>query len=587
MLSFEQTGLNNELIQAVTELGFENPTAIQEQTIPHLLVSGSDLIGLAQTGTGKTAAFGLPIIQQIDIDAFETQSLILCPTRELCMQITKDLKSFSKYTKGISVIAVYGGTSIETQIQSLKRGKHIVVGTPGRVLDLIRRNKLHLSSVRWLVLDVADEMLSMGFKEDLNLILDETPKERQTLLFSATMSREIKAITTKYMKKPEEITIGTKNTGAELVNHQYYLVQAKDRYEALKRLADIHPDIYGIVFCRTKVETQEVAEKLIQDGYNADALHGDLSQIMRDQVMNRFRTKHLQILVATDVAARGLDVSDLTHIINYNLPDELSLYIHRSGRTGRAGKTGISITIIHTRERHKIKSLENMIGKKFEQKQVPGGKDICEKQLFNVIDGIEKVEVNEKQIEQYLPNIYKKLAWLSREDLIQRFVSVEFNRFLEYYKNAPDLNVQPYSSSSSSDSDRREKRGRGRERLSYSRFFVNLGSQQNINASRIIGIINERLNTSNVAIGKIEIMKKFSFVEIDSQFVEDVVEAFTNKKFGTSSVVLELVRNPLKEERSSSYSKPSNGRESERSFTKSRSRRNEFQTDDKRRKRRK
>jgi ATP-dependent RNA helicase DeaD len=587
MLSFEQTGLNNELIQAVTELGFENPTAIQEQTIPHLLVSGSDLIGLAQTGTGKTAAFGLPIIQQIDIDAFETQSLILCPTRELCMQITKDLKSFSKYTKGISVIAVYGGTSIETQIQSLKRGKHIVVGTPGRVLDLIRRNKLHLSSVRWLVLDEADEMLSMGFKEDLNLILDETPKERQTLLFSATMSREIKAITTKYMKKPEEITIGTKNTGAELVNHQYYLVQAKDRYEALKRLADIHPDIYGIVFCRTKVETQEVAEKLIQDGYNADALHGDLSQIMRDQVMNRFRTKHLQILVATDVAARGLDVSDLTHIINYNLPDELSLYIHRSGRTGRAGKTGISITIIHTRERHKIKSLENMIGKKFEQKQVPGGKDICEKQLFNVIDGIEKVEVNEKQIEQYLPNIYKKLAWLSREDLIQRFVSVEFNRFLEYYKNAPDLNVQPYSSSSSSDSDRREKRGRGRERLSYSRFFVNLGSQQNINASRIIGIINERLNTSNVAIGKIEIMKKFSFVEIDSQFEEDVVEAFTNKKFGTSSVVLELVRNPLKEERSSSYSKPSNGRESERSFTKSRSRRNEFQTDDKRRKRRK
>ena len=543
MMTFEETGLNSNMIQAVTDLGFELPTPIQEQTIPQLLSSERDLIALAQTGTGKTAAFGLPIIQQTDTNKKGTQALVLCPTRELCIQITSDMKTYAKYVKDFYVVPIYGGASIETQINKLKNGKQVVVGTPGRMVDMINRGKLKLSDVRWVVLDEADEMLSMGFKEDLNTILAETPQERQTLLFSATMSSDIKKITKKYMKQADEITIGHKNSGAENVSHKYFVIQPKNKYESLKRIADINPDIYGIVFCRTRSETKIVAERLIQDGYNADALHGDLSQAQRDQVMNRFRVKHLQILVATDVAARGLDVTDLTHIINYDLPDELGIYIHRSGRTGRAGKDGVSIALITPREQHKIKTLEKMIGKNFEQSNVPSGKDICEKQLYNLIDRVEKVELNEAQIEQYLPGIYKKLSWLSREELIQHFVSVEFNRFLAYYKNAPDLNKLIPNQKNS-------RRSNGRP--SFSRFYLNVGSKNKVNPAKLIGIINEHLHSKDVQIGKIEILNKFSFVEVDSDYESDFVNAFDNAHVDNKPLIVEHVKNPLK-------SKSSNG----------------------------
>jgi len=423
MITFKETGLNQDILKALDELGFENPTPIQEKTIPHLLSEEQDLIGFAQTGTGKTAAFGLPVIQKIDTDSKKTQAIILSPTRELCVQIAKDLDNYSKYTKGLSVAAVYGGASIDQQVRSLNKGAQIVVGTPGRTLDLIKRKKLKLSTVRFLILDEADEMLTMGFKDDLDAILEGTPDDKQTLLFSATMPKEIAAIAKKYMKDAIEISAGKKNIGAENVNHVYYMVNARDRYLALKRIADINPKIYGIVFCRTRRETKEVAEKLMADGYNADALHGDLSQAQRDYVMNRFRVKNLQLLVATDVAARGLDVTDLSHIINYNLPDDLEVYIHRSGRTGRAGKKGVCLTIIHSRETGKIKMIQKKVGKPFEHAPVPSGKEICGKQLYNLIDKIEKIEVDNSQIDQFLPEIYKKLEWLSREDLIKHFVS--------------------------------------------------------------------------------------------------------------------------------------------------------------------
>jgi len=434
MSTFEELGLKPEILKIIDELGFVNPTPIQEKIIPVILGSRKDLIGLAQTGTGKTAAFGLPIIQLV-------QALVLCPTRELGMQVANDLKTYGKYVKNFNVVSVYGGASIEPQINAIKKGCQVVVGTPGRTLDLIKRKVLKIKHIRWMVLDEADEMLNMGFKDELDAILEQTPAEKETLLFSATMPKEIRQIANKYMNDPEEVLAGKKNIGAENVRHEFYSVQAKDRYEVLKRIADMNPHIYSIVFCRTRRETKEVADKLIADGYNADALHGDLSQAQRDNVMKRFRTKHLQILVATDVAARGLDVNDLTHVINYNLPDELEAYIHRSGRTGRAGKSGISIAICHSRELNKIKRLEQLSGKKFVKKLVPGGAEICEKQLYNLIDKVEKIEVNESQIEKYLPVIYKKLDWLSREELIKHFVSVEFNSFLEYYKGAKDLNI--------------------------------------------------------------------------------------------------------------------------------------------------
>jgi ATP-dependent RNA helicase DeaD len=558
METFKETGLKPEILRAISEMGFEKPTPIQEKTIPSLLESKTDLVALAQTGTGKTAAFGLPILHLIQTRNSNPQALVLCPTRELCMQITKDITNFSKYLQGFTVVAVYGGASIVNQMKDLKRGADIVVGTPGRLMDLIRRKVLKLNQIQWLVLDEADEMLNMGFKEDIDTILAETPKERQTLLFSATMPSEIERISKKYMKNPEKIEIGQRNAGAENVKHEYFVVHAKDRYETLKRLADINPDIYGIVFCRTRHETKEVADKLMQDGYNADALHGDLSQAQRDYVMNRFRLKHLQILVATDVAARGLDVNDLTHVINYDLPDDLDVYVHRSGRTGRAGKSGIALSIIHLREIGKMRELERITRKNFERKQVPGGREICEKQLFKLVDKVEKIEFNDNQIDSYLPVIYKKLEWLSREDLIKHFVSVEFNRFLEYYKNAVDLNVQIRDKSNFSrerdsqfrdrdrdrDRDRpfREKRERFKEKdgpkdrrfdkKHFSRFHINVGSKHGLKATGIIGLVNENNPKLKIEIGKIDLMRNFTFFEADKKFEQDILQSFQNKQYG-------------------------------------------------------
>ena len=531
MSTFKELGLKPELLKIIEEMGFVNPTPIQDKIIPVILDNRKDLIGLAQTGTGKTAAFGLPIIHLSEGTSNQVQSLVLCPTRELCMQVANDLKTFGKYINQFKVVSVYGGTGIEPQINAIKKGCRIVVGTPGRTLDLIKRKVLKIKNIRWLVLDEADEMLNMGFKEELDAILEQTPKEKETLLFSATMPKEIREIAEKYMNDPEEVLAGRKNTGAENVKHEFYVVQAKDRYEALKRIADINPKIYSIVFCRTRRETKEVADKLIADGYNADALHGDLSQPQRDNVMNRFRIKHLQILVATDVAARGLDVNDLTHVINYNLPDEPEAYIHRSGRTGRAGKSGVSISICHSREMNKIKKLEQLSGKKFVKKLVPGGSEICEKQLFNLIDKVEKIEVNETQIEQYLPVIYKKLDWLSREDLIKHFVSVEFNRFLAYYKGARDLNV--------AGKHQKENVKKGKAK-SFSRFFISVGSKSNLTVPRLIGLINDTTQKRNIEIGKIDIMKKFSFFEIDQSYEKEILRAFRNAKYEGGSVSVEL-----------------------------------------------
>ncbi len=537
--TFEELGLIPEVLTAIGELGFEYPTLIQEQSIPYILQSRNDLIALAQTGTGKTGAFGLPVLQQIDRDNNATQMLILCPTRELCLQISKELTLFAKYLRALRVVPVYGGADIVKQMQELRRGAQIVVGTPGRVIDLINRRKLELENIQWLVLDEADEMLSMGFKEELDTILAQTSADKQTLLFSATMPREMMVIAEKYMRSPQEISVGKKNVGAENVQHQYFMIHAKDRYEALKRIADYYPSIYGIVFCRTRQETKDIADKLMQDGYNADALHGDLSQAQRDYVMNRFRAKQLQILVATDVAARGLDVNSLTHVINYNLPDDPEVYVHRSGRTGRAGKSGISISLIHLREKSRLHFIEKTVGKKFEQKPVPTGQEVCEKQLFKLVDAVEKVEVDESQIEQYLPVIYKKLAWLDREQLIKHFVSVEFNHFLAYYKNAPDLNVavEPRRERKASPERDTKRFGNGK----FSRISLNLGKKDQITPRSIIDLINKHTPGKSVRIGQIELSKTTSTIEIDRKYQEEVLRAFQNARYKGKKLIAEEV----------------------------------------------
>ena len=541
MTSFTETGLQQEILDAVHELGFETPTPIQAKTIPHLLSSNQDLMAFAQTGTGKTAAFGLPAIHLTEIEDKSTQTLVLCPTRELCMQITKDLTSYSKYLNNLNVVAVYGGASIETQIRALKKGAQIVVATPGRAKDLILRKKLILGNVERVVLDEADEMLSMGFKEDIDEILASTPDTKQISLFSATMSKEVVGITKKFMDHPVELSVAAKNTGAENVEHLYYMVHSKDRYEVLKRIADMNPSIYGIVFCRTRRETSEVAGKLMNDGYNADALHGDLSQAQRDEVMGRFRQGQLQLLVATDVAARGLDVTDLTHIINYNLPDEKETYTHRSGRTGRAGKNGISIAIIHTRETGKLKEIAKKTGITFKKAVVPGGKEICQKQLFSLIDKIENVEVDEKQIEPFLPAIYSKLAWLDREELIKHFVSAEFNRFLSYYKNARDLNVLEKERERSGQKERKSRSERGpRRNVSFERLFISAGSKNRMNPGRLIGMINEGLDSSAAEIGRIEILNNFSFVEVENNHAAAVIKALNGNTFDGNRLQVEI-----------------------------------------------
>ncbi len=578
MIQFNEMGLRPEILQAIGDLGFEIPTPIQEKVIPFLLETQQDLLGLAQTGTGKTAAFGLPIIQQIDFSNRQTQALILSPTRELCMQIAKDLVNYSKKVANLNVLPVYGGADIRKQIEGLDRGAHVVVGTPGRTLDLINRKKLKIGNIRWLVLDEADEMLSMGFKDELDAILENVSTDKQTLLFSATMPQEIMQIAEKYMKKPVEISVGKKNTGAENVEHHYYIVHTKDRFEELKRIADINPNIYGIIFCRTRISTKEVAEKLMHDGYNADALHGDLSQAQRDFVMDRFRRRHLQMLVATDVAARGLDVNNLTHVIHFDLPDDPEIYIHRSGRTGRAGKTGISVSIIHLKEKGKLKLVEKKAGKPFLPKAIPTGKEVCEKQLFNLIDKVENIDVDDEQIGPFMPVIYKKLEWLDREELINHFVSVEFNRFLQYYANTPDLNVVTESQDRGrsedgsgrrsrdrgrskevgeerSSSERRERGGRGdrdrgdRERgdrrkkdIPFSRFFINMGRNDNIDKRTIIDLINQFVPVRGVEIGQIDIQRNFSFFEIDQKFEKEVLQGFRNVNFDGAPVTVDLAR---------------------------------------------
>ncbi|HXC05053.1 MAG TPA: DEAD/DEAH box helicase, partial [Bacteroidia bacterium] len=524
MNKFEALGIEARVVKAITELGFETPTPIQEQAIPVLLKEEKDMVGLAQTGTGKTAAFGLPLIQTVDFQSHHTQALILCPTRELCLQITKDLQSYTKYMQGANIVAIYGGASIVTQLREVKRGAQIVVGTPGRMVDMINRKGVTLGTVKRVVLDEADEMLNMGFKEDLDMILSETPDEKCTWLFSATMPREVESIARKYMSDPFQITVGKRNEGNVNIEHVYYVVQSRDRYASLKRIVDYYPEIFGIVFCRTKAETQEVAEKLIRDGYNADALHGDLSQAQRDQVMKRYRSKSLQVLVATDVAARGIDVDDVTHVINYNLPDEIENYTHRSGRTARAGKTGISIVILNIREVSRVKILERIIGKKFTKARIPGGTEVCEKQLFSLISKIHDVEVNEAAIAQYLPQIYAQLQELSKEELIKRFVSDEFNRFLDYYKNAPDLNVENRGLERSSErfGERAERPERGErtegvarrvpERdANMTRFFINVGEMDGLDKGGLLRFICDTSNLEGSNVGRIDIKSSFSF----------------------------------------------------------------------------
>jgi ATP-dependent RNA helicase DeaD len=526
-MTFNETGLKPEILKAIAEMGFENPTPIQEQTIPHLINSTQDLVALAQTGTGKTAAFGLPLLHNISMQTRDIQGLILCPTRELCLQITRDLENYSKYMTGLKTIAVYGGADITKQIRELKSGGQIVVGTPGRVNDLIRRKVLNVSAIRWMVLDEADEMLTMGFKDELDTILATTPSEKQTLLFSATMPTEIAEMSSKYLHNPSELSVGRRNEGAANVEHHYYVVHAKDKYATLKRIADNYPDCYAIVFCRTRMETREVADQFMADGYNADALHGDLSQSQRDAVMARFRGKQLQMLIATDVAARGLDVNDLSHVINYSMPDDPEVYIHRSGRTGRAGKSGISVSILHMKETGRLKQIERIARKKFERKMVPGGDEICEKQMFHLIDRVVNVDIDEKQIGKFLPLILDKFESMSKEDIVKHFVSLEFNELMEYYKNARDLNLkmeQPRDSFG-----RADRNDRGGDRTSFTKLFINVGKKQNLNASGLIGLINEYSKRRNVEIGKIDIQRKFSFFEIDSAYEKDLIKAMNNQ----------------------------------------------------------
>lgn len=533
MKSFEELGLNERILQAIGEQGYEYPMPIQEAVIPVLLGNGDesgwqgDMVALAQTGTGKTAAYGLPIVQLTEGMPQHPVSLILAPTRELCLQIADDLEGFSKHSEGVRILPVYGGTSIEAQIRALKRGINVLVATPGRLIDLMKRGAADLSTIRNVVLDEADEMLTMGFQEDLNEILGGIPEEHRTLLFSATMSKEIEAIARQYLKDTKEIQVGSRNEGAEHVNHIYYMVRAQDKYLALKRVVDYYPRIYGIVFCRTRMETQEIADKLIQDGYNADALHGDLSQQQRDLTMQKFRQHRTQLLVATDVAARGLDVNDLTHVINYGLPDDTENYTHRSGRTGRAGKKGTSISIVHIREKGKIRIIEKAIQKQFERGTLPSGKEICQKQLYRVIDDIERVDVMEEEIAEVLPEVVRRWEWLDKEELIKRIVSREFGRFLAYYADAPEIE-EVQESKAGSGKERTKRNGKGGPRQAeegYTRLFLNVGKIDGFYAKEVIGLINRATKGMQVEVGKIDLMKSFTFVEVAAEQAQDVIKS--------------------------------------------------------------
>ena len=546
MKTFEELGVSPEIRKAIEEMGYENPMPVQEEVIPYLLGNGNDVVALAQTGTGKTAAFGLPLIQKINVKNRVPQALILCPTRELCLQIAGDLTDYSKYITDLKILPVYGGSSIESQIRSLKKGVHIIVATPGRLIDLMERRVAHLETIKDVVMDEADEMLNMGFTDSINTILEKVPQDRNTLMFSATMSPEIARIAKTYLNNAKEITIGTKNEGSKNVNHIAYIVHAKDKYLALKRVVDFYPQIYGIIFCRTRKETQEIADKLIQDGYNADSLHGELSQAQRDLVMQKFRQRHLQLLVATDVAARGLDVNDLTHVINYGLPDDTESYTHRSGRTGRAGKTGISIAIINLREKGKMREIERIINKKFTIGTLPTGKEICEQQLIKVIDDIEKVKVNEEEIEAFLPTIYRKWEWLSKEDLIKRVVSMEFNRFLEYYKNAPEIEEPQSAEKGKGEAKERKNRGTDKQKVArkaekgYERLFLNMGKTDGVFANQIIELINRNLKKERIHVGRIDLMQNFSFFEVAQDQAPAVLKALNRASLNGRKVTVEI-----------------------------------------------
>ncbi|WP_285009331.1 DEAD/DEAH box helicase [Pedobacter faecalis] len=535
---FSNLGISDDVVSAVKDLGFENPTPIQEQSIPVLLEGNNDFVGLAQTGTGKTAAFGLPLLELIDFSSKKPQALVLCPTRELCLQITSDIRNFSKNIPGANIVAVYGGANIMQQLREIRIGVQIVVATPGRMLDIIGRKAIDFSNVKYVVLDEADEMLNMGFQEDINDILSTTPDDKKTWLFSATMPPEVRRIAKNYMDEPVELTMGTKNTGNVNIEHEYYVVRARDKYAALKRIVDFNPEIFGVVFCKTKLDTQDVAEHLIKDGYNADALHGDLSQQQRDKVMQRFRDRSMQLLIATDVAARGIDVNNVTHVINYSLPDEIESYTHRSGRTGRAGKTGISICIVNSKEIGKIRQIERIIGKKFTKADLPTGFDVCEKQLFALVHKVHNVEVNESQIEQYIPRIMDEFAELSKEEVIKRFASLEFNRFLEYYKNAPDLNSTDADRGDRVERGERSDRGR-RANDGYTRLFINIGSVDDLTRGDLLSFICNNGKISGKSVGKIDLKGVYSFFEVEDSAVSALFNNFNGVEFSGRGVRIE------------------------------------------------
>ncbi len=565
MNPFINLGIRHDIVNAITDLGYETPTPIQEQSIPVLLSGSNDFVGLAQTGTGKTAAFGLPILELIDLSKNQPQALILCPTRELCLQITSDIKRYAKYLDNVQAVAVYGGANISDQLRQIKRGVQIVVATPGRMLDIIGRNAVDFSGVKYLVLDEADEMLNMGFQEDIDNILSTTPSDKRTWLFSATMPAEVRRISKKYMTNPFELTMGKENSGNVNIDHEYYIVRARDKYAAFKRIVDFNPQIFGIVFCRTKLETQEIAESLIKDGYNADALHGDLSQQQRDKVMKRYRERSLQLLIATDVAARGIDVNDVTHVINYSLPDELENYTHRSGRTARAGKSGVSISIINSKEQGKIKQMERVVGKKFTKVEVPNGFDVCEKQLFALLKRVQDVQVNDDQIGQYVPRIMAEFEELTKEDVIKRFASLEFNRFLDYYKNAPDLNADA-AFDDSRGSSRGDRFSRDDARGNYTRFFINLGSVDDFTRGDMLGFICDNSRIGGKTIGKIDLKGVYTFFEVENDAAANVIENFKEIDFKGRKVRVEVAGDREGGDSSRSRSKgPRSGGSRERS----------------------
>ena len=533
MKTFEELGVCEEIRRAIEELGFTQPMPVQEEVIPYLLGSQNDVIALAQTGTGKTAAFGIPILQRINPDSRQTQAVVLSPTRELCLQITDDLRDFSKYMQGIHIEAVYGGASIAQQIRALRHGAHIIVATPGRLIDLINRGVAQLDAAYNVVLDEADEMLNMGFSESIDAILERIPAERNTLLFSATMSREIEKIAKTYLKDYKEIVVGSRNEGAENVNHIYYMVNAKDKYLALKRIVDNYPRIFAIIFCRTKMETQEIADKLIRDGYNAESLHGDLSQQQRDLTMQKFRQHTVQLLVATDVAARGLDVDDLTHVINFGLPDDIESYTHRSGRTGRAGKKGTSISIVHSREKHKIRNIEKEIGKQFVEGAIPTAQEICQKQLYKVMDQIVKTDVNDEQIEPFMQDISRYFEYVEKDDLIKKIVSLEFGKFLAYYADAPE--IAPVTTAKGKDKEERKKKGPTKPEAGFRRLFINLGKADHFYPGELMQFLNKHVH-GRIEVGHIDLLQKFAYFDVPDEDAQRVMQSLNGQYYKNREV---------------------------------------------------